>query len=145
MRNLIIFILLVAVAIGGVGYWRGWFTVDKEGGGGHEKVNVNQAKFDQDKKAFSKTVSEDAGKLKSKIENLFEKAKGLTGDEKVKMQKELDDLMTKHDRLQQQIKKLDDVGEDKFKDIEADLKKDLADVEKKIDELSKKLEKGKDK
>ena len=57
----------------------------------------------------------------------------------------LAELEKKHDRLEQQIKELEDAGQDRFESIKQDLSKTLEEVEKKIEELTKKLEKGKDK
>lgn len=139
MKNFLVFIVVVAVAIGAVGYYRGWFTVAKEDG--REQVQVDKSKFEHDKKAVSKKVGEEAKTLKEKLDHLFEKSKGLTADE----QKELDELKKKHERLEQQVKTLEESGEDKFQGIKDDLEKSLADVQKKIDDLTEKVSKRKDK
>jgi predicted nucleic acid-binding Zn-ribbon protein len=60
------------------------------------------------------------------------------------LQEELGELKKKHDRLEQQIKELDDAGQSRFESIRQDLSKTLEEVEKKIEELTKKLENGKD-
>jgi predicted transcriptional regulator len=142
MKRLIVFILLLAVAIGVVGYWRGWFIVSNDN---HLDVQVNEAKFDKDKHAFSKTVGAKAKDLKEEAAKLWKKTEGLSGDEKAQAQKELTELNTKHDRLERQIKELDESGQDKFEDIKQDLSKNLDDVEKKMKDLAKKLEHSKDK
>jgi len=54
-------------------------------------------------------------------------------------------LKEKHDRLELQIKELDDAGQDRFESIKQDLSKALEEVEKKIEELTKNVEKGKEK
>ena len=132
MRNILIFVLVLAMAAGAVGYWRGWFTVTKDG-----KVDVqgNPTKFQQDREAFSKSVTAKATALKQRVHSLWEKSDKLSDADK----KELADLKTKHDRLEQQIKELDDAGEDKFDSIKQDLSKTLEDVEKRIEELAKKV------
>src|SRR5580700_1700442 len=102
MRGFVLFVLLLAVAIGALGYWRGWFTVtDKEG---KRDVEVHQTTFDQDKKAFSKSVGEKAKALRSQVDKLWEHSKGLSGDARTQAQKDLGELQTKHDRIEQQIK-----------------------------------------
>ena len=68
---------------------------------------------------------------------------GLTGEEKAQTQKELAELKKKHGRLEQQIKALDEAGQDKFDGLKEDLAKNLEEVEKKTQELTKKLEKAK--
>jgi hypothetical protein len=139
MKNLLFMALVLAVVIGAVGYWRGWFNVTDHG---KVEVQVDKSNFNQDKKAFSKSVGEKASAIKAQVERLWDKSNALTGDEKAQTQKELTELKTKHDRLVQQIKELDDAGEDKFESIKKDLSRALEDVEKKSDELTKKLEKA---
>ena len=142
MKKLLVVVLVLVVAVGALGYWRGWFSVTKEG---KVDVQVDPAKFKQDKEAFSKTVGEKAKAMKDQVASLWKKSEGLTGDDKAHAQKELGELEKKHDRLEQQIKELEDAGQDRFESIKQDLSKTLEEVEKKIEELTKKLEKGKDK
>jgi chromosome segregation ATPase len=143
MKKLVIFLLVVVVVVGGVGYWRGWFTVDREAGG--PKVHVDPEKFKKDRTAFSKMVSTKAKEMKESMAKLLKKAEGLSGEEKTKTEKELKDLEAKHDELEKQIKELDQAGEDKFEDIKHGLGKQLEEVVKKMDTLTKKLETVKDK
>jgi chromosome segregation ATPase len=142
MKKLLVVVLVLVVAVGALGYWRGWFSLTEEG---KVDVQVDPAKFKQDKEAFSKTVGEKAKATKDQIASLWKKSEGLTGDEKAHAQKELGELEKKHDRLEQQIKELDDAGQGRFESIRQDLSETLEEVEKKIEELTKKLEKGKDK
>jgi uncharacterized coiled-coil DUF342 family protein len=142
MRGFLVFVLVAAVAVGALGYWRGWFTVSDNG---KVDVEVNKTKFQQDKATFGKTVSDKAHALEGKVDHLWHKSQGLTGDEKVHVQKEITELKAKRDRLERQIKDLDDAGQDKFESLKEDLSKNLDEVEKKIDDLSKKLEKVTDK
>ena len=65
--------------------------------------------------------------------------------DKAQVRTELGDLKKKHERLEQQIKELEDSGQDKFESIKEDLSKSLEHVDQKIAELTKKLEQGKDK
>ena len=135
MRNLLIVGLVVLVAIGAVGYWRGWFSVTKEGA----------AKYEEDKAAFSKSASEKAKAVKNRLASLWRKSEGLSGEEKAQAEKDLGELEKKHERLEKQLKELDDAGNDKFDGIKQDLSKTLAEVERKIDELEEKLEPAKSK
>jgi hypothetical protein len=142
MRNVLFIVLVLVVAVGVLGYWEGWYSLTKEG---HVDVQVNPTKFNQDKEEFSKTAGEQARAMKAKIAGLWEKTEGLTSEDKAKEQKELSELQKKHDRLLEQLKELENAGQDKFESIKQDLSKSLAEVEKKIEDLTKKLEKGKDK
>jgi len=142
MKRFLVFLLVLVVAAGVLGYWRGWFSLTREG---QVDVQVDQAKFKRDKEAFNKTVGMKAKAAKDQIVSLWNKSEGLTGDEKAHAHKELADLERKHERLEQQIKELDDAGRGRFESIRQDLSNTLDEVEKKIEEMTKKLEKGKDK
>jgi phage-related minor tail protein len=142
MKKLLVVVLVLIVAVGVLGYWQGWFSVTTNG---KVEVQVDAAKFKQDKEAFSKTVGEKTRTMKEQVANLWKKSEELTGDDKAQAQKELGELKKKHDRLEQQIKELDAAGQDRFESIRQDLSNNLADVEKRIEELTKKLEKGKEK
>jgi predicted transcriptional regulator len=142
MKKLLVVVLVLVVAVGALGYWRGWFTVTKDG---KVDVQVDPAKFKQDREAFSKTVGEKTKSMKDQVASLWKKTEGLTGDDKTQAQKELDELIKKHDRLEQQLKELEVAGHDRFESIKQDLSKTLEEVEKKTEELAKRLAKGKDK
>ena len=67
MKKLLVVVLVLVAALGAIGYWQGWFSVTKEG---KVDVQVDPAKFKQDKEAFSKTVDEKAKALKVQVANL---------------------------------------------------------------------------
>jgi hypothetical protein len=138
MKKLLVVVLVLLMGVAALGYGRGWFSVTR---GGKVDVEVDPAKFEQDKEAFSKTVGEKAGALKEKIAGLWKKTEGLTGDDKARLEKELVELEMKHERL----KKLAEAGADEAEGVKQNLSKALEDVELKIEELTKKLAKGKDK
>jgi len=142
MRKLLLFVVVLAAAAGALGYWRGWFSLTNEG---TVDVKVDADKFKHDKDAFSKSFGEKVQATKDKIASLRKKSEGLTNDGKALAQQELGELEAQHDRLEQQIKELDDAGQGRFESIRQDLSKTLDEVEKKIEELTKKLEQGKDK
>ena len=143
MKRFLAFVLVLVVAIGAMGYWRGWFNVSKEPG--KLEVHVDQDKFNQDKETFNKTVREKTQAFKDQVANLWTKSEGLTGDDKARAQKELGELKQKHERLEQQLKELESAGQDKYVTLKQDLSKSLEEVEVKIEEWRKKLEKEKGK
>ena len=51
----------------------------------------------------------------------------------------------KAEMIEQQMKELNDAGQDRFASLKEDLTKSLHEVDSKIQEMSKKLDKGKDK
>lgn len=134
MKRFLVVVVVLVVAVGALGYWRGWFSVTKAG---KVDVQVDSAKFKQDKEAFSKTAGEKAQAAKGQIADLWKNAEGLTGDEKSLAQKQLGELEKKHERLEQQNKELDDAGPGRFETIRQDLAKTLAEVEQEISELTK--------
>ena len=142
MMRFLVVVLVLVVAVGAVGYWRGWFNMTNEGKVG---VQVDKEKFNKDKEDFSKTAGEKAKALKDQVAGLWTKSEGLTGDDKAHAQAELGELKKKHDRFEQQLKELEDAGQDRFASIKQDLTKSLEDVEKRIEVLTKKLDSGKGK
>jgi chromosome segregation ATPase len=142
MKKLLIVGLALVVGVAALGYWRGWFRVT---GGGDAEVQVDHAQFERDKNAFGTTVGEKTRALKGRITGLWTKAEGLTGDEKARAKKELGELEQKHERLEKQLKELEEAGADEFESVKRDLLASLAEVEKKIEELTQRLAKGHDK
>jgi hypothetical protein len=55
MKKLLAVVFVLVVAIAALGYWQGWFKPAQDGKVG---VQVDSAKFKQDKAAFSKTVGD---------------------------------------------------------------------------------------
>ena len=141
MLRLLVVILVLLVAVGASGYWRGWYSLTEEGS---VEVQVDQEKIEEDSEAFSKAVGEKATMIKDQVAGLWEKTEGLMGDDKAQAQKELGELEKQHDRLVQQIGELRDASPDRFESIKQDLSETLDDVEKKIEELTEKLDKEKD-
>jgi chromosome segregation ATPase len=135
MKKLLIVLLVLVVALGGVGYWRGWFSV----GDGHVKGNPEQ--FNRDKEA----VAGKAKVMKDKIAGLFKKTKDLSPEEKAKVEKEIAELQQKHDDLEKQLKAVEEASEDNFAGAKETLTKSLEEIDKKMEELTKKLEKKKEK
>ncbi len=137
MKKVLVVVLVLVVALGVLAYWRGWLSVAKDG---KVDVQVDSAKFKQDKEAFSKTVGEKTKAMKDEVAGLWKKSEHLTGDDKAQVQQELGELQEKHSHLEQQIKELNDAGQDRFVSIKTDLEKLLRDVDKKIDKLTTKLD-----
>ena len=142
MKNILVAILVLLVAVGAVGYWREWYSVTNEG---QIEVQVDSEKVQEDKEAFSKAVGEKTQAMKDQVARLWEESEGLTGDDKVHAQTEIGELKKKQDRLERQIEELEDASKDKFESIKQDLSKALEEVEKEIEELKEKMGRGKDK
>ena len=141
MKKLLVVVLVLVMAVGALGYWRGWFSVTREG---KLDVQVDPAKFKQDREAFGTKVGEKAKAMKEQVASLWTKSEQLSGEDKVHAQRELGELKEKRDRLEKQIKELEDAGQDRFESIKQDLSRSLAEVETKLQEWTTKLEKSKE-
>ena len=138
MKQLLVVVLVLVVAGGVVGYWRGWFGITDRG---KVEVQTDGAKFKLDRDAFGKSVGEKARAMKEKVAGLRKKSEGLKGESGSAVQKELGDLQEKHDRLEMQLRELEEAGPDRFESLKRDLATSIEEVEKKIEDLTKKLEK----
>jgi hypothetical protein len=128
MKKLLVFLLVVVVAAGGVAYWRGWISFGKDKDDGKPGIHVEKEKFKKDKDAFKQAASKKLSALKDMLTRKKNESKDLTGEAKAKKQKEIDDLEKKHKELDTKVNSLDDVKEDDFDKVKGDLNKDLDDV-----------------
>lgn len=113
--NLPFLILALVIAVGALGYSRGWFT-------------FNQGKFQADKDAAAQKAAAAWTAMKEKVNNLSNQHKNAKEAEKPDVQKQLDEA-----------KKNQDEAESIKKEI------DQTDDEKKIQELQNRLQKLLDK
>jgi hypothetical protein len=141
MKNLLVVLVLLLVAILALGYYRGWFSVTQEDG--NVQVQTDSAKFKRDKALFTRLINQRAQDLKDTIAGLRQKSEGLTGDAKTQAEEEVADLEKKRERLEKQLQELESAGADKFETIKEDLGKSLQEVEMKIDRLTRKLDREK--
>ncbi|HLN26928.1 MAG TPA: hypothetical protein VK395_04245 [Gemmataceae bacterium] len=132
MKNLLVLVVLVAIVVLGVGLWRGWFDFGgkKEGDQVKANLNVNLTKFKQDKEEFQKILNEKSGGMKKKLAKLKDKAKDLTGDAKVKTEKEIEGLSKKHLDLQSKMKDLEEATEEKLQGLKSSIMKEFEDEPK---------------
>ena len=88
MRNLIAAVVVLILAVVGIGYYQGWFTVKKEETPTRTDVHieVDKDKIKKDTKEFKEKATEEAkgfaGKAKEEGKKLGEKAKDLGGKAK---------------------------------------------------------------
>ncbi len=119
MSKLLAVVLLLILAVVAVGFWRGWFDFDskKEDGKLHADFSLNKEKFKQDKENLKMKVAEKSKALKDKLASLRDKTKALSGDAKVKADKEIADLTKKHEALDAKLKDIEDSSEEKFESL----------------------------
>ena len=123
MKKLLIAVVVVVVALGGVAWWQGWLKFEKktEDGQTHVGLAINKEKFQQDRDKLKKAAADRSKKLKEQLAHLKDKAKGLTGADKDKAEKEIDALSKKHEAFEAKVKDLDGVAEDKFEALKKDI------------------------
>ncbi len=93
--------------------------------------------------AFSKSAGEKAKAMKEMVANLWKKSAKLADADKAHAEKELGELEKKHDKLESQLKELEETGANRFESLKQDLTKALEEVEQRTADLTKKLEKRK--
>jgi hypothetical protein len=100
MKWFLSLLVLAVIAVGGFGWYRGWFTVEKNPEGkGRPDVTVNKAKFEEDKAAAKKVLAEKTRALKERLAQLRDKSKNLKGEEKAKADREIEEAAKQHDAL----------------------------------------------
>jgi hypothetical protein len=77
MNRLIIVVVLIVVAIAGLGFYLGWFNIasDSDGGKGHITLTVDKDKIQGDEKAVLGKVKELTSHATDKVEGTNEKSK----------------------------------------------------------------------
>lgn len=125
MKNFIVTAVVIAAAILGFGFFRGWFeaTANKDDPTHRAGVNVNAVKFNEDKEHFQKFLAEKSKVMKEKLASLKDKSKDLTGDAKAKAEQEIDALTKNHQSIESKMKEVEEATEEKL----SGLKKSFAD------------------
>jgi hypothetical protein len=103
---------VLLIAVGAVGFWRGWFEVqaNKQDGKVHADFSVNKDKFKQDKENLKKQVVEKSKVLKDKLASSRDKAKDLSGEAKAKAEKEIEALSKKQLALEAKLKDVEEAA-----------------------------------
>jgi hypothetical protein len=130
MKNFLILVLVILIAVAGVAYWRGWFEFGKGPEGKGPGVSVHKEKYQQDKVAFKKWFGDKTKSLKDRIAHMRDKSKDLKGDDKAKADKEIEDLQKKHDTLTGKAKTVEEAGEDDFESLKKDVTREVEEAEK---------------
>ncbi len=121
MKKVLLAALVLVVA--GVAWWQGWFKFEKntEDGQMHVGIAINKEKFQQDRDRLKKAAGDRSKGLKDQLARLRDKAKGLTGADKEKAEKEIDALSKKHEAFEAKVKDLDGVAADKFEALRKEI------------------------
>jgi hypothetical protein len=140
MSKIMATLFLIIVIAATLGYWRGWFSVTKNG---KLDVQLDRTNFQEDRDAFTTSVREKAVALKADAAKLWHKVDGLSTNEKKEIQNEIDLLNTKHDRIETQIEALNQSKQVQFETLRLDLSTNLTDIDNRLQTLQKKFEPSK--
>jgi uncharacterized protein YlxW (UPF0749 family) len=99
------FILILALVVVGVAWWRGWLSWEKNPETGKSGPVVHKDAFKADKEAFLKSTGEAYTKLKDKITGKEAAVKTAKPEDKATLEKELEDLKKQRDAIDAAIKK----------------------------------------
>jgi hypothetical protein len=133
MKKVLVAAVVLVVALVGVAWWQGWFKFEKskdEEGKTHVGVAINPEKFKADRDKLKKATADHTKKVKDQLAKLRDKAKGLTGVDKEKAEKEIDALSKKHEAFEAKAKDLDGVAEDKFEALKKEIEGRLQEADK---------------
>ena len=124
MKSIAAVVVLLAVAIVALGFWRGWFEVGgkKEEGKVNANLDINANKLKADKEAVKKLLGEKSRAMKDKLASLKNKAKDLTGEAKASVEKEIESLTKRHETMEKKMNEVEESSEEKLKDLKESLK-----------------------
>jgi hypothetical protein len=127
VKTVVAVVVVIAIGVVALGFYRGWFETGtkKEDGKQQVNLNVNTNKFKEDKESFKKALAARSKSLKDKLAGLSDKAKHLTGEAKAKAEKEIAALNKKHQNIESKAKQVDETTEEKFDDLKKSVKDDL--------------------
>lgn len=110
--SLLPLILVLIIAIAGLAWYKGWFTVEKNPETGKNEVKLHGDKFKSDKDAFLKTTGEYYTKAKDKLAGLVTKSKDAKPEDKANLDKEIEALKKQLADLEEARKKAEAATDD---------------------------------
>lgn len=127
MMKFLGFLFLVALAVGGYGYWSGWFEVSKSEADGKTRfgVTIDNEKLSHDVDAVMKKARGALDSLEQKIAELRTKASTATAENKAKLEKQIADLEQKKGAAVQELNNTKDATVEKASDLQRRLEQML--------------------
>ena len=110
MKNFISLIVAIAVGVGVLGYFRGWFGLQNDPNTGKSTIVVDKDKWRKDH-AAAKTY------LKEKVAGLTKQADSATGDEKANLLKHVEAIGSEITELDKHHDELGAAGEAKLQEL----------------------------
>jgi hypothetical protein len=129
MGRILALVLILLIAVGVVGFWRGWFEfqTNKAVGKVHADFSVNKEKFQQDKEILKKKIAEKSKALKDKLASMRGKATDLSGEAKANADREIEELAKKQENLDAKLNDVDEATEEKLESLKQGLTNSLED------------------
>src|SRR6516164_7619211 len=109
MKNLLVVVVVLLIAVCALGFWRGWFEVGgrKDEGKAQASLKVDLNKLKEDKDHFKRALSDRAKSMKEKLASLKDKAKNATGQAKAEVENEIASLSKKHESIESKMKEVE--------------------------------------
>jgi hypothetical protein len=125
-------LVLLLLGAGVVGYQRGWFEFGAENTDGTSRaaVTLRKDKFKEDREKLRLFASDKLAAVRDKLNSTRARSKDLTGEAKVKADKEIEDLTRTKKDLETKIKAIEQVTEDKIDSVQKDFEDALKELEK---------------
>ena len=116
-------ILVLALIVCGVAWYRGWFNVQNNPETGKKELVMHGEKFKADKDAFLKSTGETITKIKDKISGKEAAVKTAKPEDKATLEKELDELKKQRDAIDAAIKKAEAATDEAGLKLDESIKK----------------------
>lgn len=128
MKNLLIALVLIAIAVAGIGYWQGWYSFGDKA----HPIVFDKEKFKKDKDSWKTGIADKYKSLKAKIAGKKDKLKESKGEEKARLEKELEELDKKERAIEAKLKQIDaaESANDDLDSLKMEVEKGLEDAPK---------------
>ncbi len=130
MMKFLGFLFLVALAVGGYGYWKGWFEVSKDQANGKTKfgVTIDNDAMSRDLDTMTKWAHEKLDKLDQKIAELRNKASKASAESKQSLEKEIRALEAQKGSAAESLRELKTSTQEKAAELKKKLEQTLSDT-----------------
>jgi chromosome segregation ATPase len=119
-------LVVIAAVIGGIGYWRGWFTVDRREGpdGSQVAVGLDRDQMNRDAAATRKAFEDGMDSVKAKIERLRQRAPASDAD-RARSQQEVSEFERQRDELARKIEELKTASGARYEQLKREIRETL--------------------
>jgi exopolysaccharide biosynthesis protein len=141
MIKLLAVVVILAVAVVGLGFYRGWFSAESKTGstGTEVAVNVDHEKFKNDKEQYQKKAEARLKELDAQLEKLTAKSSDATGDTKTQLEKDIETLKGKKEIARKKLGEIQEASAEKWEDFKLGMESTFDDLKKGFDSAASKF------